>query len=64
MARKKLPEVKFSNLEKVFFPKVGFTKGEMIQYYIDVAPYLLPHLHNRPVTLIRLPDGIEGENFY
>ncbi len=64
MARRKTPEVKFTNLQKVFFPKTGFTKGQMIQYYIDVAPYILPHLHNRPITLIRLPDGIEGEKFY
>jgi bifunctional non-homologous end joining protein LigD len=64
MARRKTPEVKFSNLQKVFFPKTGFTKGEMIQYYIDVAPFILPHLRNRPITLIRLPDGVEGEKFY
>ncbi|HEX2862639.1 MAG TPA: non-homologous end-joining DNA ligase [Lacunisphaera sp.] len=60
----KVPQVKFSNLDKIFFPKAGFTKGEMIKYYVDVAPYLLPHLHNRPVTLIRFPDGITGERFY
>ncbi|HEY8994660.1 MAG TPA: non-homologous end-joining DNA ligase [Lacunisphaera sp.] len=65
MVRKsKVPEVKFTNLGKVFFPKAGFTKGEMIKYYVDVAPYILPHLRNRPVTLIRFPDGIEGERFY
>ncbi len=64
MARRKTPEVKFTNLQKIFFPKVGFTKGEMIQYYLDVARFILPHLHDRPVTLIRLPDGVEGEKFY
>ena len=64
MARPKLPEVKFSNLDKVFFPKTGFTKGQMIQYYLDVARYILPHLRDRPITLIRFPDGIEGEKFY
>jgi bifunctional non-homologous end joining protein LigD len=65
MARKsKAPEVTFSNLDKVFFPESGFTKGEMIKYYVDVARYILPHLHNRPVTLIRFPDGITGERFY
>lgn len=57
-------EIKFSNLEKVFFPAAGYTKGEMIRYYLDVAPYLLPHLHDRPVTLIRFPDGLTGEKFY
>ena len=64
MARTKTPEVKFSNLDKVFFPKPGFTKGQMIQYYVDVAPYILPHLRDRPITLIRFPDGIAGEKFY
>ncbi len=57
-------EVAFSNLDKVFFPKTGFTKGEMVKYYVDVANYLLPHLKNRPVTLVRFPDGINGERFY
>jgi bifunctional non-homologous end joining protein LigD len=60
----KAREVKFSNLEKVFFPATGFTKGEMIKYYVDVARYILPHLKNRPITLIRFPDGVEGEKFY
>jgi bifunctional non-homologous end joining protein LigD len=64
MARAPTREVKFTNLEKVFFPRTGFTKGQMIQYYLDVAPYILPHLRDRPVTLIRFPDGIEGEKFY
>ena len=63
-ARKEIPGVKFTNLEKIFFPKVAFTKGKMIRYYLEVAPFILPHLHNRPVTLIRLPDGIDGERFY
>lgn len=62
--RSKGPEVKFSNLNKVFFPKGRFTKGDMISYYVAVAPYLLPHLRDRPVTLIRYPDGVDGEKFY
>jgi bifunctional non-homologous end joining protein LigD len=57
-------EVAFTHLEKIFFPKDGFTKGDMIKYYLDVAPYLLPHLKNRPVTLIRFPDGVTGQRFY
>ncbi len=64
MARTQMPEVKFTNVDKVFFPETGFTKGQMIQYYLNVAPYLLPHLRQRPVTLIRYPDGVEGEKFY
>jgi bifunctional non-homologous end joining protein LigD len=57
-------DVKFSNLDKVFFPETGFTKGDLIQYYLKAAPYILPHLKNRPVTLIRFPDGVTGEKFY
>ena len=64
MARTQTPEVKFTNLDKVFFPKTGFTKGQMIQYYVDVSRYLLPHLRQRPITLIRFPDGVDGEKFY
>src|SRR5688500_17754382 len=55
--------VSFSNPDKVYFPD-GFTKGEMIRYYLDVAPYILPHLEARPVTLIRFPDGVRGGSFY
>ena len=57
-------EVKFTRVEKIFFPKPGFTKGDLIRYYLDVAPFIIPHLKARPVTLIRFPDGIEGERFY
>ncbi len=55
--------VSFSNLDKVYFPS-GFTKGEMIRYYVEAAPFILPHLRDRPVTLIRFPDGVKGESFY
>ena len=53
-----------SNLNKVLYPKAGFTKGQVIDYYIKISPYLLPHLHNRPITLKRYPDGVEGFFFY
>jgi bifunctional non-homologous end joining protein LigD len=53
-----------SNLEKVFYPEVGFTKGQVIDYYIRVAPALLPHLKYRPITLKRYPDGVDGFFFY
>ena len=53
-----------SNLDKVLWPKAGFTKGEMIHYYIQIAPVLLPHLKDRPLTMKRYPDGVEGEFFY
>lgn len=56
--------LKLSNLEKVFYPRTGFTKGQVIDYYRRVAPALLPHLRGRPLTMKRYPDGVEGEFFY
>jgi bifunctional non-homologous end joining protein LigD len=53
-----------SNLDKVMYPAVGFTKGDVIEYYTRVAPALLPHLRGRPLTLKRYPNGVEGEYFY
>jgi bifunctional non-homologous end joining protein LigD len=53
-----------SNLDKVMYPQVGFTKGELIDYYTRVSVALLPHLRGRPLTLKRYPDGVEGEYFY
>jgi bifunctional non-homologous end joining protein LigD len=53
-----------SNLDKVMYPAVEFTKGQVIDYYTRVAPVLLPHLRNRPLTMKRYPDGVEGEFFY
>ncbi len=57
-------ELKLSNLEKVLYPQAGFTKGDVIDYYTKVAPVLLPHLRNRPLTLKRYPNGVEDEFFY
>lgn len=57
-------QLTLSNLEKVLYPAVGFTKRQVINYYVRVAPYLLPHLAGRPLTLKRYPDGVEGEYFY
>src|SRR5438477_695833 len=56
--------LKLSNLDKVFFPKEGITKGDLIEYYRAVAPVLVPHLRDRPFTMIRYPEGIEGEHFF
>ena len=53
-----------SNLDKVLYPKVGFTKGQVIDYYIRIAPALLPHLQNRPLTMKRYPNGVDKEFFY
>jgi len=66
MAKRKKAElsVPLTHVDKVFFPEGRFTKGEMIRYYVDVSSTLLPHLRNRPVTLIRFPDGVRGQKFY
>jgi bifunctional non-homologous end joining protein LigD len=53
-----------TNLEKVMYPAVGFTKGQLIEYYVRIAPVLLPHLHDRPLTLKRYPEGVNGFFFY
>jgi bifunctional non-homologous end joining protein LigD len=52
-------ELKLTNLEKVLYPKAGFTKGEVVDYYAKVAPALVPHLSGRAVTLRRFPEGVE-----
>src|SRR6266550_1642030 len=57
-------KIQVSNLDKVLYPKVGFTKGQVIDYFIRVAPVLLPHLSDRPLTMKRYPNGVEGEFFY
>ena len=57
-------QVKVSNLEKVLYPATGFTKADVINYYIDAASALLPHLKDRPISLKRYPDGVEGFFFY
>jgi bifunctional non-homologous end joining protein LigD len=53
-----------SNLDKVMYPEVGFTKGQVIDYYTRIAPAVLPHLRDRPLTLKRYPNGVEGQYFY
>jgi bifunctional non-homologous end joining protein LigD len=57
-------ELSLSNLDKVMYPETGFTKGQVIDYYTRVAPVLLPHLRDRPLTLKRYPNGVEGGHFY
>jgi bifunctional non-homologous end joining protein LigD len=74
MARVKMPTksqlkignktIEVSNLDKVFYPKTGFTKGQIIDYYIRVSAALLPHLKDRPITLKRYPNGVDGIFFY
>jgi bifunctional non-homologous end joining protein LigD len=57
-------ELTISNLEKVYFPSSGFTKGQLISFYSEIAEVIVPHLRDRPLTLKRYPDGINGEHFY
>ena len=56
--------LKLSNLDKVMYPETGFTKGQLIDYYARIAPVLLPHLKDRPLTLKRYPNGVTGMHFY
>jgi len=56
--------VPVSNLDKVYYPKPGFTKGDVIDYYIKVSPVLLPHLKGRPLTMKRYPNGVDAPFFY
>jgi bifunctional non-homologous end joining protein LigD len=53
-----------SNLDKVLYPAAGFTKGHVIDYYTRIAPAVLPHLRDRPLTLKRYPNGVDGGHFY
>ena len=67
--QKKIVEIsgrrlELTNLDKVFWPDEGYTKGDLIDYYRSVAPVILPHLRDRPQSLRRSPNGIEGEDFF
>ena len=57
-------EVAVTNLDKLFWPEHGITKGDLLEFYRDIAPILLPYLHDRPFSLRLWPDGISGKNFY
>lgn len=57
-------QLEVSNLDKVLFPQVGFTKAQVIEYYVRIAPVLLPHVAGRPVTFTRWPEGVEGQAFF
>ena len=56
--------LKLTNLEKVFYPSNGFTKGQLVDYYARIAPVLVPHLTNKPLTLKRYPNGVSEEPFF
>ena len=57
-------ELRLTSLSKIYYPEIGFTKGETIDYYRRVAPVLLPHLADRPLTLKRYPGGVDEPFFY
>ncbi len=57
-------KLKFTHLDKVFYPREGYRKRDVINFYNSVAELILPYLHDRPLTLKRYPDGIEGEHFF
>ena len=57
-------DIELSHLDKVYFPESGITKGEVLDYYQKIAPHMLPHIKDRPLTMHRYPEGIEGQHFY
>lgn len=57
-------KVRLTNLDKVFWPTKGYTKGDLIGYYREMAPWILPYLRDRPLVLTRYPDGIDGKSFF
>src|SRR5207248_553447 len=57
-------QLSLSNLQKMMYPAAGFTKAQVIDYYVRVAPVLLPHLRGRPLTMKRYPEGVAGMHFY
>jgi len=57
-------EVTLTHLDRVYYPEPGYTKAEVLDYYLRVAPYLLPHIKDRPLTLERWPDGVEDASFF
>jgi bifunctional non-homologous end joining protein LigD len=57
-------EVELTNVKKIFWPEDGYTKGDLVEYYRAIAPWLLPYLKDRPVVMTRYPDGIAGKSFF
>ncbi|MEP6491842.1 MAG: DNA ligase D [bacterium] len=54
----------FSNFKKIYWPADGYTKGDLVEYYRAISPWMLPYLVNRPLVMTRFPDGIDGKSFY
>lgn len=63
-ARSERQKFEFTNLKKVFWPEDGYSKGDLIEFYRRITPWMLPYLQDRPVVLTRYPDGIAGKSFY
>ena len=63
-ARAGSKQLRLSNLDKVYWPDEGFTKGDLLTYYFNITPVMLPHLIDRPLTLKRMPNGVTGDFFY
>src|SRR5215831_8812278 len=57
-------KIEFTNLDKIFWPEHGYTKGDLIEYYDRISPFLIPHLLDRPLVFERFPNGIHGDSFY
>ena len=57
-------EVRITNRDKVFFPALGLTKGDLVDYYVDLAPQVLNHVARRPMLMKRYPNGADGDHFY
>jgi bifunctional non-homologous end joining protein LigD len=57
-------DVSFTNLDKILYPKTGFTKGDVIRYYVSIADVMVPHLAGRPLTLRRYPNGVDDKSFF
>ncbi len=58
------PKLRFTNLDKVLWPDEGYTKGDLIEYYRVISPWILPYLRNRLLVMDRYPDGITGKSFF
>lgn len=63
-SRKRVGKIEFTNLDKVYFPDDGYTKADIVEYYREMAPVILKYLKDRPQSLHRFPNGIDGEDFY
>ena len=57
-------ELSLSNLDKVLYPETGFTKGDLVAYYEAIGEVIVPHLRGRPTTLVRCPEGVDGQRFF